>query len=136
MSSFKDFIKEKNISLRTLSFETGIPYSTLSDLANERTDIEQMRFGYVMKIASFFSMSPEALYDICKPKIPQPDDGELFIKNKKYYLKYKTGDGEREIPLHSVTGDIKPFIKELATWTMDDIRQKEQLEKWQIPTTL
>ena len=85
MSSFKDFIKEKNISLRTLSFETGIPYSTLSDLANERTDIEQMRFGYVMKIASFFSMSPEALYDICKPKIPQPDDGELFIKNKKYY---------------------------------------------------
>ena len=75
MSSFKDFIKEKNISLRTLFLETGIPYSTLSDLANERTDIEQMRFGYVMKIASFFSMSPEALYDICKPKIPQPDDG-------------------------------------------------------------
>ena len=135
MSSFKDFIKEKNISLRTLSFETGIPYSTLSDLANERTDIEQMRFGYVMKIASFFSISTDALYELCKPRLPQPDDGELFIKNKKYYLKYNSVDGDREIPLHSVTGDIKPFIKELATWTMDDIRQKEQLEKWQIHST-
>ena len=43
----KNFLKKEGISVKSLSNKTKIPYSTLNDLINGKTDIDNMRFGFV-----------------------------------------------------------------------------------------
>ena len=135
MVALKQFLKTNQISIRTLSAKSGIPYSTINDIVNEKTDILQMRFGYVLLIASFLSVSVEELLSLCKSEFPELADGKLIIKNKKYYLQYQSNGHTCEQPLTSVNDKIRPFIKDLARWTIDEIREKELMKSWQLHIT-
>lgn len=62
MSSIKDFINEYHISIYKLSKETGIPYSTISDLVAEITPIENTSSGTLFRLASYFNVSMESFF--------------------------------------------------------------------------
>ena len=44
---------DSNISRYKISKETGIPQNTLSDLANEKTDIKKMRLDNAAKLTEY-----------------------------------------------------------------------------------
>ena len=47
----KDHLKEKQISIYSMSKACGIPYSTLNDLANGKVDIDNCKVGLLLKIS-------------------------------------------------------------------------------------
>lgn len=59
--NIKKYLKERNISIRTMSNITAIPYSTLSDIVNEKVKLEDCQFKTLKKIAVFMNISIDDL---------------------------------------------------------------------------
>lgn len=71
-------LKKKNMSLYGLSKQTEIPYTTLSDIKNNKVMIDNISIGTIRKIASVFSMTLDDLYE----ELTKPDS---FIKTQADY---------------------------------------------------
>lgn len=65
----KDILIERNESVYNVSKKTGIPYSTLSDLVNEKTKIENVQASVVYRLAKYLKMTMDALYGDESPEI-------------------------------------------------------------------
>jgi len=59
----KNLIDSANISLYKLSKDTGIPYSTLSDLTCGNTLIENTSSNTLYRLAKYFNITMESLYE-------------------------------------------------------------------------
>lgn len=132
----KNFLKKEGISVKSLSNKTKIPYSTLNDLINGKTNIDNMRFGFVRKIAAALSLDINNICEMCQNELPVLQDGVIFVKNKMYYLRYYSADDEKETALCKVTKDSSRFIKDIAEWEMENIREEEMVKSWRNPSTL
>lgn len=67
--------KEQQVNISDLSRRTGIPYGTLYDIANGKTDFTKVRIGALMKIASEFGMKVD---DLVGDYDADPDRYELI----------------------------------------------------------
>ena len=78
--TLKDILSEKKISLYQFSKETGIPYSTLSDIVNGKTNIDTCTISTMKKIADGLVMSVDDLYKTLS-RDNQDDSFDLFKSN-------------------------------------------------------
>ena len=60
--AFKNLLDENKVSKYELSKKTNIPYSTISDIINDKVVISKCSYDVLHKIASFFEI----------PKHPSP----------------------------------------------------------------
>ena len=58
-----ELLKERNISIYRLSKDTGIPYSTLNDICNDKTPIRKTSVDIAYKISQSLSVTIEDLID-------------------------------------------------------------------------
>lgn len=93
--TFKELLKEKNTSGYQLSKNTDIPYSTISDLMNGKTNILNVSFKHAIKIAHYLNINIEQL---CKLETVNPDEFRYFRNNLLHKLKHS---------------DQKEFIEEI-----------------------
>lgn len=61
---FKDFLLSHNISSYKLSKDTGIPYTTINDLINEKTCIGNLSLKYAIKISDYLDIDVRELYQL------------------------------------------------------------------------
>lgn len=88
----KTLLAEKQISAYKLAKDTGIPYSTISDLVTGKILIENTSSNTLFRLASYFDMSMDSLYkgDISQDKLYLSNRGrEVIIRYKKQTIKYK-----------------------------------------------
>lgn len=83
-----DIIKNKNISKQTLSHISEVPYSTVCDICNEKTDLKKCSVETVYKISKALNMSME---ELVFPYLGERIDFELFKSNVCHRLK-RLGD--------------------------------------------
>lgn len=76
----KDILNQKSISLYKAAKETGIAYSTLSDVVLEKTAIDSVAAGTVYRLAKYLDVSMESLMET-KEKSPS-----LFVFNEGEWL--------------------------------------------------
>lgn len=103
----KKLMKEKNMSMYKLSQDTGIPYTTINDICNKRTDIKKCNVDTVYKIAKALDTSIEDLIQSNTEKIP---DFELFKSEVCHELK-RLGD-KRFIVKVLKSSDIRTYYEE------------------------
>ena len=60
-SGFKDALSDSGMSMYSLSKQTGIPYTTINRLVNEKLSINNCNAGAVFKIASALGVQMEVL---------------------------------------------------------------------------
>lgn len=78
----KDILIERNESVYNVSKKTGIPYSTLSDLVNEKTKIENVQANVVYRLAKYLKMTMDAVYGDESPEmITLTNKGRQIILN-------------------------------------------------------
>lgn len=65
---FKEKVSERGVSIYHLSKETGIPYTTLNELFNGKTDINKCGSETVYKLSLCFNCSVEELINPIKDK--------------------------------------------------------------------
>lgn len=59
----KDYFVERGMSVYQVSVETGIPYSTLSDLVKGKTDIKKSSSDTLYRLSKYLKVSMESLYE-------------------------------------------------------------------------
>lgn len=118
----KDYLSDKNISLKEVAEKTDIPYSTLNDLSVGRVDFDSVRVGTAMRLAEELDLSFDELYKICRPSpILYFEKKGCYryrteIKNKALYIKRVWPDEGREMKVCDVTANNRPFIKWISGW--------------------
>ena len=126
----KAYLKEKRISVYSISQKTGVPYSNICDIVNGRTDIGHVRLDTAMKIADELEMTVEELYCLCREDSPVLEDGRIVVVNKQYYLQYRNRRETTTRYLCKATALNRRYIEFLAGHVMEAIRREEALEQW------
>lgn len=75
MASLKKLMGEKKVSIYKLAKDTGIAYSTLSDLVAEITPMENTSAGTLLRLAGYFGVSMESMLE-------KDEKASLFIYNE------------------------------------------------------
>ena len=120
----KQYLAEKNITPSLLAGMTGIPYSTLNDVCNGKTDINGMSFGNVKTIASALQISIEKLDELCCLSKPYKG-GTIIVKNKSYYFLYQ---GE-EVRLFKVNRQNSNYVAFAVECYLDEKKKTREMEK-------
>ena len=135
--TLKHYLKERHISIRSLSVETGIPYSTLNDLCNGKTDVDRTSFGVIKTICGALQMTLDEFVALTDrdETFPQPDHGgRIIVRNKCYYL--DTNDGAEPERLCKVTPLNTRFVIDMAERRILGQERKERVEAlWNTITT-
>ncbi len=126
--TLKDYCKEKKISARNISLTSRIPYSTVNDLLNGKTELARTSFGIVCKIADCLNLGLDDLRKLFDDKPSQYDNNDhprIFIRNKRYYLEWNS----KRIDLCKVNALNGRNIEDIAAWTLRDLKARQELEK-------
>ena len=65
--NLRELITDKNITIYGLCKETGIPYTTINDLVNNKTSIQNIYLKHAYKIAKALNVSIEYLIELETP---------------------------------------------------------------------
>ena len=82
---FKDILSEKGISVYLLSKKSGIPYSTLSDIVNGKTDIKDSSARILHSLAESLAVPMDVLYS-CND---EPDALYIYNTGRTVTVKYR-----------------------------------------------
>lgn len=99
-------LADNNISKYRLSKNSGVPYMTVNDICNGKTNIAECNAGTVYKISRELNVSMEALLE---PYMIPRADFELFKSNVCHRLKQL---GDIEFLIETIeSGNIKTYYK-------------------------
>ena len=121
----KDFIKEKNITIKSLSERAGLPYSTTNDIVNGIVSVDNVGLGKCKAISDCLGISLDEFYDLYNNVIKIADDAEVVVKNHGYYFQFE--DNEKYIC--KVSDYNSKVIEEIATWEYEDIIEEREFQK-------
>lgn len=130
----KDYLNQIGKSIYAVSKETGIPYSTLNDLANGKVQIDQCRVGLLRSLARTLGMSLEETCGVCagtEKTVPTSYhvDVQVFVRNKSYYLKFDYEGEPVLIELCKVNKNTRFYIEDIAAWRAEEyIRNRRMRE--------
>lgn len=87
----KKYLKEKHISIKEISDNAGIAYSTVNYIVNHRTPIEKCTCETLYKIAQYLNISMDRLYEMNRQYTLQ--DFEIFKSEVAHSIKSKSQIG-------------------------------------------
>ena len=126
----KKLLQDKGITIRQLSSLTKIPYSTINDIVNGKTDINNVRYCYVKSIAAVLGMTTDELDTLFdRARLMAKDESyEVINKNKSFYLKSDLSD--KPVYLCRNNRLNSEYISCLAEWEFNEMKRKEELANW------
>ena len=130
----KQYLQQKQLSIYKLSTLSGISYSTLNDIVNQKVDIANIRAGIVFKLAKILNISMDELYELCSNQVViylegYATKGIVNIKNKKYVLEFQYQNKEFTNELCPVKKEATMFIESIARWQMEKLIRKHEMEE-------
>lgn len=130
---FKTFLKNNHISMYRLAADSGVPYSTLNDLANHKQPVEKLKSGQLFALSQSLNMSMNEFYTLCQytRKIHSEKyntHASIIIKHKTYYLSFEINGNTYEDPIIPVNQEATKVIEELAKWKLEEQLSKLTME--------
>ncbi len=122
--TLKEYCKENHISARSISQSCDIPYSTVNDLMNAKTELERTSFGVVCRMADYLALGLDTFRMMFEENVCQ-DSPQIIVRNKRYQL---LADGNR-VDLCKVSELNKKYIDDIAAWTLRDMKVRKEMEK-------
>lgn len=130
----RECIQERNLSVYKLCEETGIPYSTLNDLVNQKVPISNVRAGILYRLSQALGICMDELYQICSNEITIPLESHhlsaiVYPRNKKYLLDFTYHGIQYTKVLCPVKKEATMFIQCIAQWEMEKIISAAEREE-------
>ena len=75
----KKYLKDRRINIKQMSAITNIPYTTLSDIVNNKVNIEECKYKTLKAIANFVNVSVDDL-------VYEKEDFQTFRNKLHHYL--------------------------------------------------
>ena len=129
------YLKDRNISLYSLAKTSGIPYTTVSELANGKVSGSNCRGQVLHAIASALEISMDELYSMCAEHMSvicgHGTVVDIEVRSKQYYICFDCGSERVEIALCKVSPDSSFYINEFAVWAADRYLSEKAVEDFQ-----
>lgn len=135
---FKEYLKQRGISIYYLAKNTGVSYSTLNDFVNGKVDIENCKFGMIKKLSDALELTLDEMYKLCRNKKMVYSKkyeiaGELKVVHKSYHIVFDDGDKRMNIEVCPVNAINDVFAHIAALWDMEEyFAEKEMREAYEI----
>ena len=131
MMDIKAYLKRNKLKISDISRQAGVPYTTVNEIMNGKTDIDRVQIGTGLRIAEACRMDFMKFYDLCKKSnsIPAVSGGRILKKNKSYYLQCSLPEYDGEIYLCKVNPVNTQFIKDMADWTIRSVISETAQQK-------
>ena len=127
---FKEYLKEKQITIYALAKGTGIPYSTVNDFVNGKTSIDRMQYGAVKAISNYLGIRPEGLEILCASENLHLEF-HIQVKNKSYYLAYRDEIGKlRSEKICKVNPVNTRYVQTMAERMWERLKAAEVMKNW------
>ncbi len=131
----KQYIEEKNISIYSLAKKCRISYSALNDLANGKTDINNMRLGAATRLAEALETDIPRLINLCRceQQTVSPKYGldlKITAKNKSYYAEFTYMGEPVSLRLCKVSERNSQYADIIAGWEADKYAAKKNLKEF------
>lgn len=129
----KDYLADSGKSMYSLAAESGVPYSTVNDLANGRIEVQNCRAGILKKLAGALSVSLDELYDLCLEDRSvlleeQKENVRIRVKNKTYYAEFQDQGNPVSLKVCEVNQNTGYFIRSLAKWKAEEYFEQKEWE--------
>jgi transcriptional regulator with XRE-family HTH domain len=129
----KNYLQEKKISIYQLSKETGISYSTLSNLVNQKTDAEICSGGVLRKISRYLDLTMDEVYDMCSysKKISLGGiEASLFVKNQSFFITFIYNGVEKTEKIYNIKGNNFSYMEAVGYHELEKLSKKIEREKY------
>ena len=127
--NIKQYLKENKISVSSLHKQTGIPYTSISEIVNGKVNIDRVYTGTAIRLADSCGLEFAQFYRMCRENIPKTPKTDIIVKNKKYYLRYDI-EGETGCNyLCKANETNKRYVKDFARWELDTVKNNKRLQK-------
>lgn len=120
---FKQFLKERNISIYKLSELSNVPYTTLNELANGKKAINDCKIKTIENISKALNISIELLLDILNNKEIKLSNSWEENKNKKFYFPIIVNNDNYECDR------IHPLMQKKINDIYNLVSKKHEIEK-------
>lgn len=126
----KDYCKLKKKSIRQIALNTEIPYSTLNDLINQKTDYKRASFGMICAIADELEISIDELRHMLFSEKQTNTESDsrytIIVRNKRYYIDIEGYGREYLCKVNPVTTFS---IEDIAFWKYRDYMTQKKMEE-------
>lgn len=127
----KDWLKQNHISVADISKNTGVPYSTLNDIVNGKTDIKRVQLGTAYSISEYLGMTVDELVRLCNRDFHVQGMYRIITRNKKYYVEYRVDGVKKRDYLCKAVSDNHEWIETIAKWRYEDVLEDMEIKKWE-----
>ena len=130
----KEYLKENNISVYSLAKKNNIPYSSVSDLVNNKVCVDSCSVGMVRALAKGLNMSLDRFCELCAYnrhiRIEKYNlDAGISIKNKTYYANFLYNEEPFSIPVCAVNEESTKYMTEIVNWHVEDCIEDYKFEQ-------
>ena len=133
----KEYLKNKGISTYSLAQKTGVSYSTVNDIVNRKTNIENVRLGVAKALSDALEINLDELIELCSDarRTVSPEYGavcDIISKNKSYYADFTYQGEPVSLRLCKVTQRVERYVDIIAGWEADKYIAARRLKeaKW------
>ncbi|MCM1057776.1 MAG: helix-turn-helix transcriptional regulator [Firmicutes bacterium] len=121
----KTYLQKNKMSIYQLSQKSGIPYSTLNDLANHKLPVANLRCGQLYALSAALGITMDEFYKLCSYSCTVYSDkysisGTVTVKHKSYYLTFEKSGILYEDLILPVKQEATLVIRELARWKLEE----------------
>lgn len=133
---FSDYLIERGLTVYAVSKASGIPYSTLNDIANGKVNIDNCKVSVLMRLSDTLGISCEELYSHCQGNsfrmfVEEYDvDVNVSVKNKKYHMNFMYDGKLIEQEVCKVNEISRFYIDEIVKWRIEDYYHDRLMEEW------
>ena len=85
--NLREYLKKQKKTISWLSTTAKVPYSTVYEIANGKTDIQKVQFGTVLRLCNALKITANELFELC----PNPSKWTVFLDGDDYYMTYSYG---------------------------------------------
>ena len=131
----KEYLKSKDMSIYALAKDSGIPYSTLNDLANGKVAIEKCRVSVLKSLSDALGLSMDEMYEVCSGserviRNSYGVDVRMYVRAKYYYASFMYKEEPVELELCGVSEDSSFYIEEIARWRSEGYIRRRRIQEW------
>ena len=120
---FKQFLKERNITIYKLSEISKVPYTTLNELANGKKTVNDCKIKTIENISKALNISIELLLDILNNKQVKLSNSWEENKNKKFYFPIIVNNDNYEC------NRIHPLMQKMVNKIYNFVSNTYEIEK-------
>ena len=133
MESLKDYLSANELSIYALSKQSGVPYSTLNDLANGKVTADNCKVRAIRRLAEALGLTMEEVCAMCEgeTRCVLTESGvaaDITVRGKSFYVTF-THEGRRvEERLCRVDRNSRQYVEEMAAWRIEEYMRKTRMK--------